>query len=273
MLEVDPSAGLGERTIRDFGDQWSHSPEDVGYHASLALLQDILGPLLSVHELQGKRVAEIGSGTGRVVRMLLDAGAEHVLAVEPSVGVHRLRANVAAEAGRVEVVHGPGETLPQDGSRDFVFVIGVLQFIPDPLPVLRAALGALRPGGTLVLWVYSREGNAAYRVPATLLRALTTRLPHSILARLCVVLERALAFYIPLCRVLPLPMREYLTTTFVRFSRGKRREVIYDQLNPTYVRWFRGNELERLVRSAGFVSSRLHHRHGYSWTLVAERPV
>ncbi|MGH3032836.1 MAG: class I SAM-dependent methyltransferase [Gaiellaceae bacterium] len=238
-MDPDPNAGIGERTIRDFGEQWSHYPDNVGYHASLALLQDILGPLLSVRELAGKRVAEIGSGTGRVVGMLLQGGAEHVFAVEPSVGVHRLRANVAAEPGRVEVIHGPGEALPQDGSRDFVFVIGVLPFIPHPIPVLQTALHALRPGGRLVVWVYSHEGNAAY---------------------------------VPLCRVLPLPMREYVTTTFARFSRSKRREVIYDQLNPTYVRWFRRNELEQLVTDAGFVSPRLYHRHGYSWTLVAERP-
>lgn len=272
MVDPDPNAGVGERTIRDFGEQWSHYPENVGYHASLALLQDTLGPLLSVDELAGRRVAEIGSGTGRVVGMLLQAGAAHVVAVEPSVGVHQLRASVAAETGRIDVIHGPGEALPQDGSRDFVFLIGVLQFIPRPTPVLRAALRALRPGGRLVVWVYSHEGNAAYRVPITLLRSVTTRLPHPVLAGLCSALERVLAAYIPLCRLLPLPMREYVTTTFARFPRSKRREVIYDQLNPTYVKWFRGNELEQLVTDAGFVSPRLYRRHGYSWTLVAERP-
>ena len=69
-----------ERTIRDFGDQWIHYAGNEGYYGSIELLRDMLGPLLSLDQLRGARIADIGSGTGRIVRMLLEAGARTVVA-------------------------------------------------------------------------------------------------------------------------------------------------------------------------------------------------
>ena len=77
-------ASPNDRTIRDFGEQWAHYGENEGYYASPELLRDALGPLLELEALRGLRTADIGSGTGRIVGMLLAAGVDHVVAVEPS---------------------------------------------------------------------------------------------------------------------------------------------------------------------------------------------
>ena len=58
--------------------------ENEGFYGSVDLLSDTLGPLLPLSAFEGKCVAEIGSGTGRIVRMLLAAGAGKVLAIERS---------------------------------------------------------------------------------------------------------------------------------------------------------------------------------------------
>ena len=264
-------ASDANRTVRDFGEQWSHYADNEGYYASVALLEDLLGPLASLEDLAGARVGDIGSGTGRIVRMLLAAGAEHVIAVEPSAGVEGLRRNTRDVAERVEIVHGPGEALPPGRDLDWVFSIGVLQFIPDPLPVLRAAREALRPGGRLVIWVYGKEGMGPYLAFVGPLRAITTRLPHAILSRLCDVLNVALDAYIALCRWLPLPLRDYARNTLARVSRDVRKLTIYDQLNPTYARYYTRDEARELVESAGFRDVELHHRRGYSWTVMGSK--
>src|SRR5437867_3116692 len=74
---------LQARTIRDFGGQWRRfrAGHDAGFYGSVAHLADTFGPLLELNGLAGARVAEIGSGSGRFVNMLLDAGAAHVTAV------------------------------------------------------------------------------------------------------------------------------------------------------------------------------------------------
>lgn len=260
------------RTIDDFGEQWSHYGDNEGYYGSLELLADMLGPLLPVEELAGARVADIGSGTGRIVRMLLAAGAAHVTAVEPSGGVEALRANTRDVADRVDILHAPGDRLPPGLGLDYVVSIGVIQFIRDPLPTLRAARAALRPGGRIVIWVYAVEGNRLYVAAVTALRAITTRLPHRALAAVCWGLGWLLDAYILLCRWLPLPMRDYMRNTLARVSRDKRRLTIYDQLNPSYARYHRRQEVQQMLEQAGFTDVRLHHRRGYSWTASGRNP-
>jgi SAM-dependent methyltransferase len=256
------------RTVRDFGDQWSHYGDNEGYYGSLELFQDMLGPLLSTDAFRGARVADIGSGTGRIVRMLLAAGASHVVAVEPSAGVAALRENLRDAGDRVEILHGPGEALPAGRELDYVTSIGVLQFIPDPQPVLRAAHEALRPGGRVIVWVYGVEGNGAYLALVRTLRVVTTRLPHAALSALCSLLNACLDVYLLLCRWLPLPLRDYARNTLARVSRDKRRLTIYDQLNPSYAKYYTRDEARALLERAGFRDVRLHHRRGYSWTAM-----
>jgi SAM-dependent methyltransferase len=262
-----------DRTIRDFGEQWSHYGDNEGFYGSVELLQDMFGPLLATGDLEGARVADIGSGTGRIVRMLLDAGAAHVVGVVPSVGVEILRENTRDIASKVEIVQGSGEDVPAGRDLDFVISIGVIQFIRDPLPTLRAAREALRPGGKLVIWVYGREGNRLYVTLVQVLRVLTTRLPHFALAATCSALALLVDAYIFACRWLPLPMRDYMLHTLSRVSRDKRKLTIYDQLNPSYAKYYRAEEVREMLEGAGFRDVRLHHRRGYSWTALGVRPV
>ena len=67
-------------------------------------------------------------------------------------------------------------------------------------------------------------------------------------------------------------MRSYVLKVAANFSRDKRKLVIYDQLNPSYVRWYTEAQVRGLARRSGFVKIQTHHRHGYSWTLLAEKP-
>lgn len=263
---------LRSRTIADFTDQWSVYGENEGYYASLDLMRDILGPLLAIEELRGAHVGDIGSGTGRIVRILLEAGAAKVVAVEPSEGVQKLGENTRDASDRVEIIHDRGEALPPGLDLDYVTSIGVIQFIPDPGPVLQAARAALRPGGRIVMWVYGREGIGLYLQLVGSLRHVTTRLPHTVLSALCDVLNAGLDVYIWACRWLPLPLRGYVRGTLARISREMRKLTIYDQLNPSYVRYFGEREVEALLQDAGFDDVQLHHRRGYSWTAIGTKP-
>ncbi len=259
-------AGSDPRTIGSFGEQWAEDPSNEGYYGSHELFLDIVSPVLEPEELQGARVAEIGSGAGRVVRMLLEAGVRHVTALEPSSGVEALRANTREVPAQVEILKATGEALPAGLDLDFVFAIGVLPFVPDPGPLLRAARGSLREGGRIVVWTYAREGTASYRLCLAPLRALAARLPRALFGALCEALTVLLDIYIFLCRWLPLPLRSYLLGTLARVSRDKRRLTICDQLHPSYVHFHSRGELESLLREAGFGQLRLRYRRGYSWT-------
>lgn len=275
------SSGMGElmvpdasrKTIEDFGEQWLKFPDNPGYYGSARLLADIFGPLLPIDQLAGLRVADIGSGTGRIVNMLLDVGAKHVYAIEPSAAMNVLQMNIAARAERVTCIADVGERLPADLGLDLVVSIGVIHHIPDPSVLLRAAYAALRPGGKLLIWVYGKEGNEGYLRIAVPLRRLTTRIPHGVLVAISHVGVVALDLYIWLCRFLPLPMRTYMREVLARFPRVTRRTTIYDQLNPEYAKYYTQAEARDLVASAGLDEVKVYHRHGYSWTVIGTKPV
>lgn len=263
---------LTQRTIDDFGDQWTSFTDNTGYYASAALFADILGPVLQPSELAGTCVADIGSGTGRIVGMLLDAGVAHVVAVEPSQAIEVLRRNTQGASDRITYVHAPGEELPSGLGLDFVFCIGVLHHVPDPMPIVRAAFHSLSPGGEFVVWLYGQEGNEAYLRAVTPLRALGTRVPHRVLVGVSHCLTLPLTIYARLCTVLPLPMHRYMTEHIVRLPWKARALTVYDQLNPAYAKYYRKDEAVQLLASGGFSDVRVHHRHGYSWTVAGTRP-
>ena len=263
---------LAEKTISDFGEQWLSYRENPGYYGSAALLADIFGPLLSTDEVNGLRVADIGSGTGRIVNMLLDVGATHVYAVEPSAAMQVLRDNIASRADQVTCIEDVGERLPSGLDLDLVVSIGVVHHIPEPDPVVRAAHGALRPGGRFLVWLYGHEGNEAYLRIAQPLRRITVHIPHFALVGFTHICIIALDVYIALCRFLPLPMRSYMREVLARFPRTTRRWTIYDQLNPAYAKYYTQDEAKRLLASAGFEDVGIYRRHGYSWTVIGTKP-
>jgi hypothetical protein len=83
-----------------------------------------------------------------------------------------------------------------------------------------------------------------------------------------------LSLYIGAARLIPfLPMRKYMVDVLGRFDWRTRRLTIYDQLNPSYARYYTRDEAEALLTEAGFTDVRSHHRHGYSWTVVGQKHV
>jgi SAM-dependent methyltransferase len=260
-----------DRTIKDFGEQWLRYRDNEGFYGSIELFSDIISPFLKADAIKGCKVAEIGSGTGRIVNMLLEAGAEHVVAIEPSDSFEVLYHNIL-EPERVTCLKIRGNQLPAYGDLDYVFAIGVLHHIPDPEPVVEAAFRALRPGGGFLVWLYGKEGNALYLSILNPLRIITKHLPHYILATLVAMIYWPTTLYIKLCHKLPLPLGGYMLSVFEKFSASKRKLAIYDQLNPSYAKYYTRSEVKELLEGKGFTNVFLHHRHGYSWTVIGTKP-
>jgi SAM-dependent methyltransferase len=263
---------LQARTIADFGEQWTSYPGGDGFFGSAELFNDFFNPLVGDRELRGRRVAEIGAGNGRFINVFANAGAAHIVAVEPSAAFDVMRRNTSAFADRITYLKATGERLPPSGDLDFVFVIGVLHHIPNPGPVVAASFAALRPGGKLAVWVYGREGNTLYLLVARALRLVTRRLPHRGLERFVKLLYPLFWCYMTACRWLPLPLARYMRRVMAPLAPDKRRVVIYDQLNPAYAKYYTRAEAFAALADHGFADVRLHHRHGISWTVVGTKP-
>jgi SAM-dependent methyltransferase len=260
-----------DQTITDFGEQWTRHTENPDYYGSVELFADIIQPFLGLDDIKDSKCAEIGSGTGRIVLMMLAAGARSVTAIEPSRAYDVLVQNTAHAGDRVRCLRVAGEAIPRDDF-DIVLSIGVLHHIPDPKPVVQAAYDALRPGGRMLAWVYGHEGNRVYQSIFVPVRLITRKLPVAVNEALAWSLYPVVLAYAALTKRVPsLPLSNYLSSVYMRFPPAERRLVILDQINPRWAKYYTRDEAEALLRDAGFKNVQLHHRHGYSWTVCGSK--
>ena len=268
---VRDSMDKNDQTIKDFGEQWLRYTDSYGFFGSMELFSDMIYPFLNPGDIKECEVAEIGSGAGRIVNMLLEAGAKQVIAIEPSEAFQVLRSNIR-EPEKVTCLKITGDLLPAYGNLDYIFSIGVLHHIEDPAPVVDAAFKALRPGGHFLVWLYGKEGNALYLSIISPLRVFTKRLPHFILSFLVEIMYCPLVLYIKFCHRLSLPLRGYMLSVLEKMSPKKRRLIIYDQLKPSYAKYYTRQEAERLLIEGKVENGQIHHRYGYSWTVIGTKP-
>ncbi|MGK2948822.1 MAG: class I SAM-dependent methyltransferase [Acidimicrobiales bacterium] len=114
-------------------------------------------------ELGARSVADLGCGTGTFACLLAERGVE-VVAVDPAAASLDV-ARAKPGADRVRWVHGDARHLPRD-ELDLVTMTGNVAQVfltdDDLVATLRAARGALRPGGRVVFEVRD-PGREAWR--------------------------------------------------------------------------------------------------------------
>ena len=98
----------------------------------------------------------------------------------------------------------------------------------------------------------------------------TKKLPDGIVYKIASLLNIIIQPYIFLCKYINLPMKNYWLNVFNKCGMQKRRDMIFDQLNPAYAKFYKKNEIEKELLDAGFTNLRFHHRHNYSWSIVGE---
>jgi hypothetical protein len=76
-MQQDPGTknSARDQTISDFGEQWTRHTENPDYYGSVELFADIIAPFLTLEDIKDSKCADIGSGTGRIVLMMLGPGA------------------------------------------------------------------------------------------------------------------------------------------------------------------------------------------------------
>jgi len=120
---------------RSFVMQWIDRRYRHDMFARHALTFERLG------DLTGKRGLDIGCGSGPYVADALKRGAAHVVAFDPAPGMLELtrkRIEKLGELERVTLTEGYFPDQAPEGTFDFAIVMGVLDYVADPLPFFKA---------------------------------------------------------------------------------------------------------------------------------------
>lgn len=139
-------------------DQWSYPGRElesmafaVNYHRWIL---EIFRPYL------GKRIVEVGAGSGSFSELILETRPEHLDAIEPSANMYPLLAAHLQhiDSDKIGRAHhgtliGSVETIRNGGTPDSVIYVNVLEHVEDDANELAAIYSLLRPGGNALIFV------------------------------------------------------------------------------------------------------------------------
>ena len=259
------------KTISDFDNQWKLQGDlNDDYWCSDEILLDQLNPIFMIQDVENNTIADIGAGTGRVVRTFLKYNPKKIYAIEPSdIGIKKI-SNYFKEDKKIEIIQSDGIKFKTPELCDIIFSLGVVHHIKNPTDVFMNIKKNLKPGGKIVLWVYGYENNQIYIFIYKLLSFFTKRLPDKVVLLIASLLNMILVPYLFLCKYFNLPCKKYFINVFSKCGWQKRKDMIFDQLNPAYAKYYKKNEIEKELLDAGFNKLQFHHRHGYSWIVVGK---
>jgi len=258
------SAGsVGIDTSKRFGWEWSRYRRFFPHYERQ--FKGWIAPLAPAF-LRGRDVLDAGCGMGRNSFWAARHGARSVVAVDHAEPALASAREVLSGVPGTRVERCDLYELGYEEAFDVVFSIGVVHHLEHPRRALERLVRALRPGGTLLVWVYGRDGLGPWVAFVRALLPALRRLPP------CVVHTLAYAVSLPIWLGLRLPLRWSGYLGEVReFPFAHLHKIVFDQLLPEIARYYRRDELEALFAGLPLSHVAIHPNRGYSWTVVCKR--
>lgn len=261
---------LRDKTIIDFKNQWSiHGELKDDYWSSVQWIQNICANVFDLENIENKMIMEVGSGSGRILRMLETFKPKKIISIEPS-NSEALIENTR-HLKNIIIDKSDGSSFKHK-NLDYIFSIGVIHHIVDPDDVVTNIYNSLNTDGKFIMWVYGKENNRAYLTFYQLVCWLTKRMDDRILNQFSNLLNIMILPYILFCKLFPfLPLSSYINNVFSKCGFKKRKYIIFDQLNPTFSKYYTKNECYDLFERHGFKKIKLKHYNNYSWVVVGQK--
>ena len=223
---------------------------------------------LSPEDWRGKVFLDVGCGMGRNSYWPMTFGAAGGVAIDVDRRSLAAARRTLAQFPEVVVRELSAYAIPADQRFDIVFSIGVIHHLEAPEKALAAMVGAAKPGGKVLIWVYGRENNG-------LIVHLLTPLRKLLFSRLPIGLVHHLSLYPSLGLWLALRLglngTEYLRL-LRRLPFRHLRSIVFDQMLPKIANYWREETVAAMMRESGLADVRLAWVNEMSWSAIGTKP-
>ncbi len=263
------------RTFESFGYEWNTFDDEREEDAQFA---EVYFRDLDLNSMSGKTGLDAGCGKGRYTRFLAPR-LSALVALDGSSAVRAAARNLR-DFPNVLVLRADLRSPPLARERfDLVVCLGVLHHLEHPREGFDSLVKLLAPGGTMLVYVYSRPLHLGIRrfalACARFLRKLTVRIPHALLKQLSAPIAALLYVFVvqpgaagdrlglgvlarlPMAGYRGKPFRSLVLDTFDRLSAPVEHRYIWAEL----AGWF--DEAGLVVDSA---------RDEGGWFVTSHRP-
>jgi uncharacterized protein YbaR (Trm112 family) len=264
-------------TVDGFGYEWetyNHLIQNT-YMSSRENFFDFIHPVTENY-FENKTILDAGCGMGRFLRLGAHFGSREIIGLDLSSSVEAAYQNTF-RLPNAHVVQGDILELPLKREFDYIFSIGVLQFLSEPEKGFCELSGLLKPGGRISIWVYSKENNGwVIRFLTPFREKFTSRLPRPVLLFLSRVLGLA---YFLLLRLFYKPTNEWSVFKKIgfrlpyndyfyynlRLSYTDLSSVIFDHLVPQLVVYLSKEEVLEWFNNCHLKIVEVSSRNNMSW--------
>ncbi len=247
---------------KEWHTQWSMLEDN-----ELFLFKEWIRPF-TLADFQGKEILECGCGGGQHTSFVAPY-AKNLVAVD--LNTPDLARKRVESFPNVQILEGDIAALSLDRRFDVVFSIGVLHHTDDPDRSFANMVRHAKPGGTVIVWVYSKEGNRLVEYGVEPFRKLFLRKWDR---RYILAFSRLLCalMYPPIYTLYRLPLRwlpfyEYFQN-FRKLSFYRNTLNVFDKLNAPQVQFIAKDRIERWFDRGTFQKVTILPYKGVSWTGV-----
>lgn len=249
----------------EWNEQWSMFRD-----CEFFLFEDWIYPNV-LSDFKDKEVLECGCGGGQHTSFVTRY-AKEIVAVDLNTK------NIAQERSRkftkITFLEADISTMDLGRKFDIVFSVGVVHHTDNPDRTVENLKRHVRPGGRLILWVYSKEGNFMVENIVEPLRKLFLK---NLSRKNLLVLSRiiTLLMYIPVYSLYKLPLRflpyyDYFGN-FRKLSFNRNTLNVFDKLNAPQVEFISRGRVEKWVSEKEFEDIHISPYKGVSWRVSGKK--
>lgn len=251
----------------EWADQWTRYREG---DDTIWLFHDWIAPV-TLEDLRGCSVLEAGCGPGHHTELLARV-AQHVTAVD--LNTASIAQTAIGKLPNVEILERDLAVMDLGKLFDAVICVGVIHHTDDPDRSFENLYRHCKPGGRMVVWAYSAEGNELVRWIVEPFRKLFLRnLPRGWVNGLSFLICGLLWPIIQTVYRLPLKVLPYWAYFHNARKLGFRRTAIniFDKLNAPQTDFISRARAERWMSADRFRSVSIRHYCGVSYSMTGIR--